>query len=455
MLVTTNISYAEHYGNIDKRGVAMKKTIFNSLIVFLAVTTWVSSVMGLTISEGLKMLEKRALEIQIAEKSADIASRDVKIANSYRMPQIQLYANQTWLRYQPEAEFGLFGPVPVSEKDYLTYGFRINQLVYDFGKTGSLVGASKRLFSLQKKERERILNMLSRKFIYAYLDLLETEKMLEVSQKEVQSLQSHKKDAEALFKEGVVVRNDLLQAEVMLSDAKQRHIELENLRKIRLSAINRMLGEDLNKDFSTVEPEATAIRLPASIEQAWNEAMRNRIELKEIELRLKALRDKKRAIKADFLPKVFLSGGYEYQENRYMVHEGNWMLLAGINMELFSGGRTKAELQKTELEIEKLEAERQRISDLIKLEVKSAYLQLESARQRVEVTKKSIKQAEENLRLQNLRYHEAVGTATEVTDAIALLAKAKTNYWQALYELKKAEAGLLYAVGVKLINVYK
>ncbi len=433
----------------------MKRLILSLMIIFLSVTVSIPFAFSLTISEGLKLLEKRAMEIQIAEKSIRMASEDVKVARSYRLPQIQLYANQTWLRYQPEAEFGLFGPVPLSERNYLTYGLRVNQLVYDFGKTGSLTEASRQIFLIQKNERDRILNLLCKEFINAYLDLLETEKMLEVSEKEVQSLQSHKKDAEALYEEGIVVKNDLLQAEVMLSDAKQRHIELINLRKIRLSAINRMLGENLNSDFSTEEPETTATLLPDSIEQAWKEAMEKRIELKEIELRIKALKDKKRAIKADFLPKVYLSGGYEYKENRYMVHEGNWMLLAGINMELFSGGRTRAELQKIELEIERLKAERQRVSDLIRLEVKSAWLQLESSKERVEVTRKSIKQAEENLRLQKLRYHEAVGTATEVTDAITLLAKAKTNYWRALYALKKAEAGLLYATGVRLVNAYK
>ncbi len=433
----------------------MKGKVFKVIGPVLIGIIMVSPVYALTISEGLRLLEKKSRELRIAELSAEMASKDVRIANSYRLPQVQVYANQTWLRYQPEAEFGLFGPVPVSERDYLTYGFRVNQLVYDFGKTGSVVEASKRMVSVERLERERILNLLSKDFINAYLDLLETEKMLKVSEKEIESLESHKKDAQALFDAGVVVKNDLLQAEVMLSDARQRHIELENLRKIRLSAINRMLGLDLGKPLSTAEPEKTGIELPRSLQDAQARAMENRVELKQTDLRLDALRERLRAIRADFLPQAYLSGGFEYQENRYMVHEGNWMLLAGLKMELFSGGRTRAELKKAELEIQRLKEERQRISDLIRLQVKSAWLELESARQRLRVTKQSIEQAEENLRLQKLRYHEAVGTATDVTDAITLLTRAKTNYWRAIYAVKKAEAGLLYAIGVRLVEVYR
>lgn len=137
-----------------------------------------------------------------------------------------------------------------------------------------------------------------------------------------------------------------------------------------------------------------------------------------------------------------------------MVHDDNWMAVVGLKMELFSGGKTKAEIKKLMNEIEALKIKKQRIADSIRLEVKSAYLNLQSARKRVEVTKKSIEQAEENLRLQELRYKEAVGTATEVTDAIALLTASKNNYYRALYALKKAEAELLYSMGIDLLSAY-
>jgi outer membrane protein TolC len=92
--------------------------------------------------------------------------------------------------------------------------------------------------------------------------------------------------------------------------------------------------------------------------------------------------------------------------------------------------------------------------DNIRLEVKSAYLDLQSSMQKMEVAKTVIAQAEENLRLQKLRYREGVGTATEVLDAVTLLTTAESNSWKALYGMKRAEAALLNAAGRDLVGMY-
>ncbi|RMG72610.1 MAG: TolC family protein [Nitrospirae bacterium] len=428
----------------------LKGLFFIFLCIFIS-----GQAVALTLPEGLKLLEERSRELKVAQWEEAMAGNDINIARSYQLPQLRAYINQTWLSHQPQAKFGPFGSVPVSEKDYLTYGFRVDQLVYDFGRTGSLVEASKHNLKMKTLEKKRLLNSLSLQFITAYFDALEAEHLLEVSEKEVASLEAHKRDAEALFEAGVVVRNDLLQAEVMLSDAKQRHIELKNLKKIRLSVLNRMLSHDLNSEPELKEPGNLPVSLPESLEEAWQKATALRKELRELDESLNALRERYQSVKAEFLPRLYLSGGYEYQENRYMLHEGNWMLIAGAQMELFSGGRTRAELAKLKEEMERVKTEKQRLTELIRLEVKSAFLELLSARQRVEVTKKAIEQAEENLRLQKLRYQESVGTATDVTDGIVLLTRAKTNYWSALYSLRKSEAKLLYAMGIELNRVYR
>ncbi len=432
----------------------MKKGLIITVLMLFIISLSGIDARGLTLSEGLKKLSLRARELSIAERNIEMASQDINIANSYRLPQIELYGYQTWLRYQPEAALGLFGPVPLSEKDYLTYGFRINQLLYDFGKTGSLVDASKEALKADKLKRERLKNLLSIRFVNAYFDLLEAQRLIQVSDKKIQALEAHYRNAKALFDAGVVVKNDLLQAEVMLADARQKHIELLNLKKIRISVINNMLSENLNTNVIPEEPILTESFKDITLQQAWQEAIKNRPELKIVDAEIKALRQKLASKKAEYYPTLYASGGYEYQKNRYMVHDDNWMAVLGLKMELFSGGRTRAELKRIKHQLEALEINKQKIADSIRLEVKSAYLSLESARERVQVTRKAIQQAEENLRLQELRYKEAVGTATEVTDAIALLSASKNNYYRALYALKKAEAQLLYAMGIDLLSAY-
>ena len=63
------------------------------------------------------------------------------------------------------------------------------------------------------------------------------------------------------------------------------------------------------------------------------------------------------------------------------------------------------------------------------------------------VTERAVEQAKENLRLQQLRYGEGVGTATEVLDAVSLATTAEQNFLNARYDVTEARARLGFAVG--------
>ncbi len=81
------------------------------------------------------------------------------------------------------------------------------------------------------------------------------------------------------------------------------------------------------------------------------------------------------------------------------------------------------------------------------MEVQNAYLSLKETAERIAVTKDAVTQGEENLRLNEERYKEQVGTATDVIDAQTLLTKARVNYFTALYDHQVNKARLLRAVG--------
>ncbi len=137
-----------------------------------------------------------------------------------------------------------------------------------------------------------------------------------------------------------------------------------------------------------------------------------------------------------------------------MIREDNWSLIAGVNVNLSSGGASSSRVRMAKSEVRSLQLIRDKTLDNIRLEVKSAYLDLKSSALNIEVTKTAIEQARENLRLQRLRYREGVGTATDVLDAVTLLSTAESNSWKALYGLKRAEAKLLYTMGRDLAGEY-
>ncbi|MEW6214182.1 MAG: TolC family protein [Nitrospirota bacterium] len=409
----------------------------------------------ITISEGLRIATENNRIIKIVSHNEDISSADIGIAKSRLLPNINAYTDQTFLAYQPGAKFGTQNQIIyTSDKSFLSYGINVYQTLYDFGASISPYEASKVSLELTKLDMARIKNIIALDFINAYYNLLETEKMILVAQREVERLESHLKVTRSLYNEGVITKNDLLQAEVRLSDGKQKLLTIKNMRAINVSRINNILSRPLKEEVQ-VEDVTVNISDSIELEKAWETAEKERTEIKMIDYELRILNLQETAKKAEYYPEIFARGGYNYTKNSYQLHEDNWSLIFGINLNLFSGGSTKAEVSRVIYRKEQVLEQERKLIDDIKLEVEKNYLDMKNAVEKIQVTKDAIAQAEENLKINKIKYEEGIGTATDVLDAITLLTDAETNYYRALYEHRRAHAGLIYAIGMKLVSAYK
>jgi len=410
---------------------------------------------ALTLPAGLRLVNENSRLIKITGHEEKMSEADTLIARSKLLPEINASGGYTSLAYQPEAIFGSQS-VPMSERNFLSYSLNIQQTLYDFQNSASRYEASKKLLNVKKFDAARIRNLVAIDFVLVYLDLLESENMLKVSEKEVERLQSHLHDANSLYEEGVITKNDLLQAEVKISDAKQRLLTQKNLRAVTASRLNSILVRPLNADTQVEELRETSPQVvEMKREKAWEIAERQRPEIQIIAETMKALDLEKTARKADYFPKLFLKGGYDYTENQYQLHQGNWSATLGMGINLYQGGSTKAELMKIDSQRLKLVEEKNKLMDDIRLEVEKYLLDVNTARERVAVTRGAVQQAEENLRINRVKYEAGAGTATDVLDAVTLLSVAETNNYKSVYDLKKAEAAVLYATGTELSEVYK
>jgi outer membrane protein len=419
---------------------------------------------ALTLEEGLKIVAESGRDVAIARSDEDAARASVSLARSPWLPTVDLYGRETWLANQPAAKLPFTLPttpgsppppdsIPNSQTQFLTYGIKATQILYDFGKTSSSVGAAEHGLKSREIEVDRVRNQAALDFIVAYLDLLESDKLLQVSKEEVQQYEAHEKDTQSRFAAGVITKNEVLQAEVTLADSRQRAVSAENIRSLRESRINSLLLRPLNEEVKPEEIKASP-SAGLTLEEAWASAEETSSRLKETDQVVAAKEENIKSLRAEYMPTFYLSGGYEYSENRYLVHQDNWSAIAGVNVNLYSGGASNSRIGLARAELRSLKLSREKLLDGIRLEVKAAYLDLQSSAQKMEVTQAAVAQALENLRLQRLRYREGVGTATDVLDAVTLLSTAETNSWKALYGMKRAEAALLNAAGKDLVSMY-
>lgn len=409
---------------------------------------------ALGLGEGLATVAQSGRELAIAAGEEQVLLSGPALARSARLPTIDLYARETLLAHQPQAVAGDV-TFAVAESESFSYGVRVRQVLYDFGRTDAAVRAA--VIDSEAKHADTALvgNRAALRFILAYLRLGRAEQLLAVQELEVTRFAAHRDDTRSLLEEGATTENNLLQAEVRLADAVQRRLQAENLRALAAAQVNSLLVRPLAEPVATEEvPEPAGDGTPQSLDEALATAASERLEFRVVQGRVAAAEARRAAVRTEYYPQLYVAGGYDFTRNDYTVHEGNWSVQAGVDLNLFAGGLTREKLRQRGRELVVLERAREQLLDVVQLEVQEAFLSLQTARSRVSATGKAVEQAQENLRLQRLRHAEGVGTGTEVLDAVSLATTAEQNALNARYDVTEARARLGFAVGVDLVAAW-
>ncbi len=376
-----------------------------------------------------------------------------KSATADFFPKFSFSYSYTHLVESPEAYFlnqaFPFGPkndfywsVGFNQPIFLGYALRIKKKMAEVG------------IDIKKIERDMAILDVSLMAKVAYFQVLLARREVEIEKEAVKKLGSHKKDAKNFFKEGIIPRNDLLKSEVALSYAKENLERAKSNLKVAISNLNRILRRDLNEK-TDVKDVTDVVYKNFDIEVLYREAVKNRPELKLLRNYIKESNLKIRLSKSFYYPQVFLFGKYEQRGDNFGAtnndyqNYNNFYLGVGLKWNFYQWGKKKAEVAKSVYERNSLLEKIRGIKDMVLLDVKRAYEDLNVSKKNIVTAKEALKQSEENFRITNLRYREGLTNSTEVLDAEEYLTKAKANYYRALYGYEIAMAKLFRAIGKK------
>ncbi|MBW1803094.1 MAG: TolC family protein [Deltaproteobacteria bacterium] len=287
----------------------------------------------------------------------------------------------------------------------------------------------------------------------AYFNILIADKAVDVAQKEVESLQSNLKVARSFYEVGMIPINDVLKPEVELGNAKQGLIRAENAAKVARSAFNIVLSKSINdpvdvEDILTFTPET------GDFETYLEKALKARPEIKAIDVNILQTDQEIRLAKSKFYPEISFNYSYIKEGDQFKVdgsefHDaGRWEATASATWTFWEWGKTYYSAKEKEGLKKELMQTRMSLQDSIRLDIKQALLDLETAEKNIPTTAKAVEQGEENLRVNEERYKAQVTTITEVLDAQTLLTQARVNYYRALYEHHLAKARLARSIGI-------
>ncbi len=394
---------------------------------------------------------KQNTTAQIAVLTAAQSEQDKKIALSELLPQAQLGVTEQWQRVNILAQFGgtrIFPGFPGHVGPYSVFsaGPSFNGPIFDL-TLFRRYQASRNAANASKAEslstREQVILLV----VSQYIGTLRSIADVQASQSRVDLAQALYNQAADLQKEGVGTGIDTLRANVELQNENQRLLEAQASRDTSLFGLSRLLNLDPRQNIELGDSLSFFDTPQPDVEASIEESLAARPEWKALHERIRAAESQKKAASAARLPSVHFSGNWAQLGTEPSSVIPTYTYAGTLSMPLFTGGRIRAETVRADLDIQKLQQQQADLRNQIALDVKTALINLDSARSQVKVANLGVQLSKEEVDQARDRFNAGVANNIEVIQAQDSLARANDNQIAALYRFNQARADLARAIG--------
>jgi outer membrane protein len=403
----------------------------------------------LTLEQSVALALKQNTTAQIAALTAAEAEQDKNISRSNLIPNATLQVSDSVRRQNIETGFGQKIPgVPEHSGPFQVFnaGVAVGTPIFDL-TLWRRYQAAKELAGAQKATSESTREQVILLVVSQYIGSLRVEANVTASRSRVELAQALYDQAADLQKEGVGTGIDTLRANVELQNEKQALIQAENDRQSSLYILSRLLNLDPRQKVELADSLSFFDTPQPEMDSSIDAALATRQEWKSIKQQVKAAQRQKQASQAERLPSLRFDGNWAYQGLSSTTGIPVYTYQAGINMPLFTGGRIHAEIVKADLQLRGLEEQKADLRNSIALDVKTALLNLESARSEVQVANLGVQLAKEEVDQARDRFKAGVANNIEVIQAQDALARANDNQIVALYRFNQARADYARGIG--------
>jgi outer membrane protein TolC len=408
-----------------------------------------NGVLRLTLDQAVSLALKQNPTAQIAILTAAESVQDQNIARAALLPQVNLSVTDSVERINLQAFLGKKipgfpehgGPFQVfsAGPEFSTPVFDLTLFRrYQAARETATAGKADSLST-----REQVILLV----VSQYIGTLRAVANVEASQSRVELAQALYDQAADVQKEGVGTGIDTLRANVELQNEKQRLLEAEADRETSLFGLSRLLNLDPRQALELGDSLSFFDTPQPDVEASIESALGDRQEWKALEERLKAAGLEKKASQESRLPTVNFNGNWAYEGASSTTGIPTYTYQAGVSVPLFTGGRIHAEIVKADLEIQKLQQQRDDLRNSIALDVKTALINLDSARSQVAVANLGVRLSKEEVDQARDRFKAGVANNIEVIQAQDSLARANDNQIAALYRFNQARADYARSIG--------
>ncbi len=421
----------------------MKRTIW--ILLCSACGALAQTPMHLTLDEAAAIALKNHPQVSAALLNAAAANQVTTEVRSSFYPSV--FGSVTGAGASSNSRIGagaLNNPIIY---DRLATGFTVGQMITDFGRTSNLVESSRLHAQAQQESavatRADVLLQVNR----AYFGALRAQTVLRVAEQTVAARQLIVDQITALANSKLRSGLDVSFANVNLAEARLLLANAQNDVRSSFAELSTALGFREQRTFDLTEPAAPGI-LPENAGELIADAMQARPELASYRDEHNAALRFARAERALSFPSIsgivtsgVLPAHEDALHNRYAAAGVN------VNIPLFNGHLFSARRSEADLRAQVVEQNLRDLENRISRDVQVAWLNANTAYQRLGLTAQLLDQAAQALDLAQTRYDLGLSSIVELSQAQLNKTSAEIVSASAKYEYDLQRAVLNYQVG--------
>ncbi|MEN8259645.1 MAG: TolC family protein [Pseudomonadota bacterium] len=301
-------------------------------------------------------------------------------------------------------------------------------------------------------EHQSVRNNLVEAVTATYYAMLAARENQLIADRSIRAVQSELNQAHIRHHAGAALMSDVLSLEVQLAEAQNTEIRAANAVELTLAGMKTLLGLTAEEPLRFADNGDPAVpTLNMTFEELLDQALKQRPEMAIAANRVASRERERKAARGAHLPRAdaYVSYGQNNRNPGFSSQKDNVTASIAVEVDLFSGFRSQERVRAAERKLEQAREAQRRTRLLIEREVKTAYLGVREALDRVRVTETSVAAAEEALRLVTEQLRAGTVTVSRYIDAETARDSAHARAIAARYDALRAEAKLNRALGTR------
>jgi len=393
----------------------------------------------LSLPDALARAREQALEVTAVDFRAAAASAQLRQARAFRLPTVQL--QEMWNRTDSPAEafafqlnqerfsFPAFTQSDPNDPDALSTAMtrlEVSLPLYTGGELSNRVEQARLSAEAAQIRRGWTADGAALAAAEAYVMLSQAREHAALLETSRATVARHVELARAYVDQGMLVRSELLRADVELARIEDMLAEARGNARVAEANLSFRLGADLATSWELDPLPAEPAVGPDLAEWLALAGSRSDLEAARQMLAAGELEDDIR--RAALRPRVGLVVRHDLFDDRPLgAHGGSSYVAAMMGWELWSGGRHRAAAEAARAEAEAGRSDVERMARGIRLEVEQAWQELQTALARRQTAGRSVESAREAERIVEERFKSGIVKTIDLLDAETARREAETR----------------------------